>query len=56
MSYIYIYIYIIHTHVYVYVCMYLCVFNMVMITGPDVPTGWTGHQSGLEKNPKIGKN
>ena len=58
MSYIYIYIYILYTHtyVYMYVCIYLCVFNMVLITGPNGPTSWTGHQSGLEKIPKIGKN
>ena len=38
-----------------YVCIYLCVFNMVLITGPNGPTSWTGHQFGLEKIPKIGK-
>ena len=40
MSYIYIYIYILYTHtyVYMYVCIYLCVFNMVLITGPNGPT------------------
>ena len=56
MSYIYIYILYTHTYVYMYVCIYLCVFNMVLITGPNGPTSWTGHQSGLEKIPKIGKN